>query len=101
MVNVFGFRVVQKLVWGGHSCPPRHNLDRSRLRFLSNRVQPINDGRQFGLSQHSRAPKRPSVGSAGGDFEGQQPPIIRKRPLPLLKFRVKRLPEAARPHLHR
>ena len=44
--------------------------------------------------------ERVGMGAAGSKFERQQPLVIGKRPLPLFKFGVKRLPEAAGPHLH-
>ena len=86
VVDVFGFRVVEEF--------------QRRFGAVADFSERFCDlGKLFG-GQHSGMFESVGVGAAGGEFEGQQPLIVRERPLPFFKFRVKRLPEAARPHLH-
>jgi hypothetical protein len=86
VVNVFGFRIVEKL--------------RRRFSTVADFFQGFhNFGKLFGR-KHSGVFESVGVGATGGEFEGQQPSIVGERALPFFKFGVKRLPEAAGPHLH-
>ena len=86
VVDVFGFGIVEKL--------------RRRFGAEADFLQRFHYlGKLFG-GKHSSMFESVGVGAAGGEFEGQQPLIVGKRPLPFFKFGVKRLPEAAGPHLH-
>ena len=86
VVNVFGFRIVEKL-W-------------RRCRALADFSQRFhNFGQLFG-GKDSGVFESVGVGAAGGEFKGQQPLIVGERALPFFKFGVEGLPEAAGPHLH-
>jgi len=86
VVNVFGFRIVEKLG--------------RRFGALADFFERLHDfGKLFGR-KHSGVFESVGVGAAGREFEGQQPLIVGERALPFFKFGVKRLPEAAGPHLH-
>ena len=86
VVNVFRCRIVQKFGRGFGTAAD-----------FSQRFH--NFGKFFG-GQHSGVFQSVGVGAAGGEFEGQQPLIVRERPLPLFEFGVQRSPEAAGPHFH-
>ncbi len=86
MVNVFGFRIVEELRFG--------------FGALADFFQRFYDCGKLVGGKHSRVLQGVGVGAAGGEFEGQQPLVVGKRPLPFFKFGVQRLPEAAGPHLH-
>src|SRR5450631_4456 len=86
VVNVFGFRIVEK--------------SGRRFGAVADFSQSFHDcGKLFG-GENSGVCESVGMGAAGGEFEGQQPLIVGKRPLPSFKFGVKRLPEAAGPHFH-
>ena len=86
VVDVFGFRIVQEF-----------GVDLSATADFRESSQDF--GEFFG-GEHAGMFERVGVGAAGGEFEGQQSLIVGKRPLPFFKFGIKRLPEAAGPHLH-
>ena len=86
VMDVLGFRIVEKL-WIG-------------LGAVGDVSQRFRDFRKFFRGKHTGVLESVGVGTAGGEFERQQPLVVGKRPLPFFKFRVQRLPEAAGPHFH-
>ena len=85
VMNIFCFVVVEK-GW-------------IRNGATSNFREGFKDFRKLFRRQHSRVFQSVGMGAAGGEFEGQQPLIVRKRPLPFFKFGIKRLPESAGLHI--
>ncbi len=83
MMNVFDGRIISR-----------------RHAFGRNLIERVQRSFELGVRQHAGLGQRGRVRLAGRHFVGQQDAVERKRPLPLLEFRIRRLLEAARPHLH-
>ena len=68
---------------------------------LANLLQALKNADEFVGRQNAGVLQGASVSAARSQFVMKQPSIEVKRPLPAFELRVQRLPEPARPHLHR
>src|SRR5580658_7604690 len=87
MMYIFGFIVVHE-AFGGSS-------------YLTDLLQPFENADEFVCGENSGVSKGAGMGAARDEFIAQQTAVEVKRPLPMFKLRIQRLPEPARPHLHR
>ena len=86
MVNVLGFAVFEK-----------SSIALNRMLHMGKGVE---QRLQLRCGEHAHSGKRTSVCAAGSHLLRQKSFVKRKRPLPLLEFRIQRPAEPARPHLH-
>ncbi len=89
MMHVFGTRIGCQ--GGAPSAVPA---------VLEHGIQPIAHLGGLGRRQNAGGSEHARVRLAGSNLLGEKPPVKAKGPLPLLKARIERLAEAARPHLH-
>src|SRR5579864_5264214 len=69
-------------------------------RLLANLLQPLQNADQFIRRQYPGILQRSRMRGARRKLVLQQTSVKTERPLPALEFRIQRLPEPSRPHLH-
>src|SRR5215469_509511 len=74
---------------------------RRARRLLPDLLETLQDADEFICGEKARTLQRAGMRTTGSEFITQQAAVEIKRPLPPFEFGIQRLPEPARPHLHR
>jgi hypothetical protein len=67
---------------------------------LADLFQPLQNADELICGENPSILQRARMRAAGRKFVAEQSPVEAEGPLPALEFRIQRLPEPSRPHLH-